>query len=367
MRTEFSGLFLFQRQQLSAAFRLLSVRQLSGQFVCNRTFSAGIFENMHFKEMNLFQKCLRHRKFLRSFSRETDDYIRRNRRMFKILAENLHFFIVFLRRIMSIHPLERFIAATLQGQVKMRTKLRNRRQPSGKLFCDDTGLQRTQTDSANAVHLCDFLQQRNQIGAFKCRSPQIFSVFQVISVRLSDKIHAVGAQMNTGDDYLLKAFFRQPSYLSQHILLLSAPDASTHKWNDTIRAELVAAVLNLDIRARVLRALLHAHFLILPHGADVCHSAGVCSMLLQIRLQNLHDILFMLVSHRQINAVVHSVFLVRLYKAPDRNDNRVRIFVLCPVQHLTALPVCNVGYGTGIYNINVRIGIKRHNFISPIL
>ena len=40
MRTEFSGLFLFQRQQLSAAFRLLSVRQLSGQLVCNRTFSA---------------------------------------------------------------------------------------------------------------------------------------------------------------------------------------------------------------------------------------------------------------------------------------------------------------------------------------
>ena len=173
--------------------------------------------------------------------------------------------------------------------------------------------------------------------------------------------------MNTGDDDLLKAFFRQPSYLSQHILLLSAPDASAHKRNDTIRAELVAAILNLDIRPCVLRALLHTHFLILPHGADVCHGAGVCSMLLQIRLQNLHDILFMLVSHRQINAVVHSVFLARLYKAPDRNDNRVRIFVLCPVQHLTALPVCNVGYGTGIYNINVRIGIKRYNFISPIL
>ena len=77
--------------------------------------------------------------------------------------------------------------------------------------------------------------------------------------------------MNTGDDNLLKAFFRQPSHLSQHILLLSAPDASTHKWNDTIRAELVAAVLDLDERPGSVCILRRGQQLIPLSGRIRCH------------------------------------------------------------------------------------------------
>ena len=45
-------------------------------------------------------------------------------------------------------------------------------------------------------------------------------------------------------------------------------------------------------------------------------------------------------------------------------DHCIRIILLGPVDHLTALSVCHICYRTGIYNIDIRCLFKTDNLVS---
>ena len=60
------------------------------------------------------------------------------------------------------------------------------------------------------------------------------------------EIDAVGSQVDSGKNDLLVTFLRQDLYFLLHILRPAASDAASRIRNNTVAAELVAAVLNFN-------------------------------------------------------------------------------------------------------------------------
>ena len=131
--------------------------------------------------------------------------------------------------------------------MKMRANLGNRRQPRCKLFRNDTRLQRAKPDPFDSVHPGNFPHKVQQISPFHSRPTQIFSAFQIIAVRLINKVHTVGTDMNAGKNDLFIPFPCKPPDFPQNILLLPAAHPSPGIGDDAIGAKLITAILNFDI------------------------------------------------------------------------------------------------------------------------
>ena len=107
------------------------------------------------------------------------------------------------------------------------------------------------------------------------------------------------------------------------------------------------------------------HFLILRRVVDVNHA--LLADTLEIILKNCHQVFFPVIPHHQVNRAVRSDCLrVRLYIAAHRHDNSLRIRFFCLMEHLAALSVRYVCHRAGVYDIDIRPFLKRHNLI-PIL
>ena len=125
--------------------------------------------------------------------------------------------------------------------MKMRTYLGNRRQAIHKFLRNNPGLQRPQPDPLNPVHLSNFTHQIQQISPLHSRPAQILSIFQIITIRLINKIHTIGTDMNTRKHNLLIPLPGKPPDLLQDILLLHVPvfhqqlSATLHLLDDLIQ------------------------------------------------------------------------------------------------------------------------------------
>ena len=117
------------------------------------------------------------------------------------------------------------------------------------LFRHKTRLYRSHTDPLNA---------RNIVNLFK----------KLYKLRLS-LINTVGTHMDTGYYNFLKALCRKVFYLRKDILHITASDPSSGIWYYTIAAELIAAVLNLDISPCVLGKFRESHVLIFVSGVYI--------------------------------------------------------------------------------------------------
>ena len=275
--------------------------------------------------------------------------------------------------------------------MKMRTYLGNRRQAIHKFLRNNPGLQRPQPDPLNPIHLSDFTHQIQQISPLHSRPAQILSIFQIIAIRLINKIHTIGTDMNSRKHNLLIPLPGKPPDLLQDILLLPAAHPPPGIRNDTIGTELITAVLDFDIRPGTLGRspiLLipprKRHFLISLLPGNIHHRrmmkrlhirssiparlSPIPLTLLKKSLQNRQKILLPVIPHSQVNTPVQqSLFLPRLHITPHSNHHRIRVPLLRPMQHLPALPIRNISHSTRIYDIYICFIIKWYNHISAFL
>ena len=189
---------------------------------------------------------------------------------------------------------------------------------------------------------------------------------------------------------MIAGFCKSSDFLF-HLLRLSGTDTPSCIRDHAIAAELIAAVLNFDISTGVLCSMYKLHLFIFFFRIDIdhrsvtqclvrCHTGHLprwCGSLLirrltltlvQISLYDLHQLIFPVISDRQINAVILlDLSLICLHVAAHCHNDRIRILLLGTMQHLSAFPVRYVCYRARIDNINISFLVEINNFISFIL
>ena len=201
--------------------------------------------------------------------------------------------------------------------------------------------------------------------------------------------------MDACQHHLPDPSLRQAFDLPQDLLRSAAPDPAPGKGNDAVGAELVAAVLDLDIGPGMAGGL-QLHVLVLGTEGQILH--GIPSQQLaqagdlldresfplfffsipviffflfipgcQIPVQDLCDLPFLIVADGQIDGRVRQDFIfVRFHVAAHRDDQGVGVHLLCPVEHLTALAVSDIGHGAGIDHIKVRLPVEVYGLVAPL-
>ncbi len=220
-------------KQFPASRYLDCLRYLIRQPIRHRSPPAGIFKNMHLGKGNLPQKLLRLGEFFLTLPRKSHDHIRGERRPVKMLPQQNTFFAIFLWGVMPVHAHQCRLTSALQREMKVRTKGVKVPQRPDKGFCYDSRFQGTQANSGNPGNDIQF---RKQIQQRVC-----------LSLFLS-----IGRQVNPR-----QYDFPVPSpgkflYLPHHRLRIPAADSAPCIGDDTVRAELAAAVLDLDESPRPL-------------------------------------------------------------------------------------------------------------------
>ena len=236
----------------------------------------------------------------------------------------------------------------------MRTDFRKGRELTGKLFGHDPRLQRPQTNPHDPVHFVNLPDQLHQMS-------------------LPVKIDPVGAQVDSRKDNLPVSVLRQVRHLSDDLLHCPAPHASSCVRDDTISTELVAAVLDFDIRPRVISRPGQMKRLILLRPPDLFHlsytrmlpaSFGALTL---IFLENPDKILFVIISEHNIDARIHFFSILRLDITSGSHNHRIRVHLPGAMKHLAGFPVRNIGHGTGVDHIDIRSLPKGNDLISCLL
>lgn len=114
--------------------------------------------------------------------------------------------------------------------------------------------------------------------------------------------------MDTGkNDLLISALCQFPG-LSLHIPDLPAPDPSPGIGNDTVTAELIAAVLDFQKGPGMLACSFQMEFFILLLSVIDVNAAVLDTMLLLIFADQSEQILFAVISDQNIDSVVLAAF-----------------------------------------------------------
>ncbi len=270
--------------------------------------------------------------------------------------------------------------------MEMGAELRKRRQPPCSLCGDDPRLQRPQSDPFQPAYLMNpFCQLRQPaVPIISGLQPSLlsFSFRACHTLRFLSalpEINPVGTDVDTREHHFPVTGFYKSPHLFQDILHSAAPDPSPGIGNGAVRAELVAAVLNLDIGPGMPGCAFQPHLFILIGMADIRHRRSMQRLVplpllisslpfLQIFRQNGRDILLPVVADGQVDGriLLHRI-PARLHVAAHRHHHRVRIELPGPVQHLPALPVGNVGDRTCVHDIDIGSFIKCHNAKSFFL
>ena len=170
--------------------------------------------------------------------------------------------------------------------------------------------------------------------------------------------------MDAGQDHLLIARGCQLPHLGYNLIRSAAADASAGVWDNAVAAELVAAILNLQKGSGMIRNLVDGKALILMSLADFDHMAAV-TLIFEIFFQDRNQILLFIVSDDDIYCQIRLQLLCcRLDIAASRNHHGIRILLLSPVQHLSGLAVRDIGYGTGVDNVDIGLFVEGHDLVS---
>ena len=217
-------------------------------------------------------------------------------------------------------------------------------------FRHDSRLQRPQPHPLDSG---DFIQPLHEVH--QAALPVIFLLF---------KIQAVGRKMDARENNLPVSLIGQGPGLLHDVLRLSAAHSSPGIGDNAVAAELIASVLNLQERSRMLRRMADVHILELPGLSDVDNIRELfpgCKILLQA----FHQVLLPVISDDDIHGVILREGLPRrLHIAPGCHHGRLRVQFLCPVQHLSGLLVRNIRHGAGIDDIDIRLLRKVHDLIA---
>ena len=81
-----------------------------------------------------------------------------------------------------------------------------------------------------------------------------------------------------------------------------------------------------------------------------------------------NQLMLFIVPDHDVDRLIHEgLRLLGLHIAPGSHNDRIRILLLRPVQHLSGFAVRHVGHRTGIDDVDIRILRERHDLISRLL
>ena len=250
-----------------------------------------------------------------------------------------------------------------------------------KALCHDPGFQRTQADPFQAFHCIQLCKQAQQGIARPVRVKRDSSRQAVLPVPLllftvCGKVQPVGTHMDARQDDLTDTSRDQSPDLAQDLALRPAADTAARKGDDAVTAELVAAVLNLDIGTGMSGAC-QMHVLkrgragkVFPEGWLGSLFSGrllqTVSFLEEIH-EDLSDLRLFVVADHEIDGIIRlHPGRVCLHITADCNHDGLRILFFGPVKHLTAFPVRDVGHSACIDHVNVRLLLEGH-FLKPLV
>ena len=142
--------------------------------------------------------------------------------------------------------------------------------------------------------------------------------------------------MDSCKDHFLIPFFRKCTDLLQHTFNIPASDTASCIGNDTVRTELIASVLNLDICPYMFCCMINGKFLILFCLIDLDHMGTMARFVFRIFGQCLHNIDLLVISQNKINGFVFFQFLATgLYITARCHHDRFRIHFFGFVEHLS--------------------------------
>ena len=178
-----------------------------------------------------------------------------------------------------------------------------------KFLCDDSRLQRPQTNPFDPFHFMNRKNQRQK--AFSCIDP-------------------VRAQMDSGKNHFLITICRQRLHFLYNTFQRTASHTASRIRNNTIGTELITSILHLQICPRMFRSLIQRKLLIFLGLIDI---NDFSFQLRIIRFQNLYNIMLPVISHNDINTLVH-LLLLRLDITSCCHNNGIGIHLSRPVEHL---------------------------------
>ena len=356
------------------------LRDLVRHFVRHGSAPPGIAEDMDLVEADPLQEGAGLLEFLLRLAGEAHDHIGRDGRPVIVAAQKVNAPGVLHRRVVAVHAAQGRVASALQGEMEVGADLVQGGELPDEALRHDPGLQRAHADPLQPPDGTEPAQERQEGFA----RPERVKPDRAVRT----EIEAVGAHMDPGQHDLPDAACDQVSHLLQDILRLPAADAAARVGDDAVAAELVAAVLDLDVGPGVSRVrqphgfILRRRGQVLPpgglalrHGLRLlrCPLSGssraagsaLCpaghSLLPpgQISCQDVPDLRLAVVADHQIDRFVplHPV-RVGLHIAAHGDDHRVRVLLFGPVQHLAALAVRNVGHRAGVDHIDIRPLVK---------
>ena len=169
--------------------------------------------------------------------------------------------------------------------------------------------------------------------------------------------------MDAGQHHLLIAVCRQSADFLEDVFHAPAADPPSGIRDDTVAAELVASVLDLHVGPGMPGRTAQAQALIFFFMGQVPDMSR--GMLFLPGPQDLRKVLLLIVSNQDIHrAVLKKLLSGRLHVAAGRRHHRVRVHLLCPVQHLPGFAVRNIGHAAGIDDIQVGFFPEGNDLIS---
>ena len=179
--------------------------------------------------------------------------------------------------------------------------------------------------------------------------------------------------MDTGQHNLLAAAPGEHAHFIQHIVHCPAPHPSTGKRNNTVCAELIAAILYLDIRPCACFRAANLEILIFFCMIDVnlvreCLCILFFPAVLLILSEHGEQLSFPVIAEHDVNRrILLGRAVRRLHVAAGRHDNCIRIHLACPVQHLSGFAVGDIRHRARIDHIDICPRLKWHNLIPCFL
>ena len=181
---------------------------------------------MHLRKAHALDKRETLLKVALRLGRKAANEVGRDRRVRERLADERDLRSVLRGCIVAVHAFEHRVAAALERQVELRTKPIEPFERAEQLFVDDADLERTQSDAD-----VDVFERGDEFGK---RRTDVLAVRRQVDARQHDLAAARGDRLALGDAIGKGA----------------RAAAAAQVRNEAIRTEVVAAVLNLDVRPR---------------------------------------------------------------------------------------------------------------------
>src|SRR5690606_26306551 len=184
-------------------------------------------------------------------------------------------------------------------------------------------------------------------------------------VHLAFKVHAVGTQVNAGQNDLLIPRLSEESHLLHYVLRTTAAVAASGPRDLAKGAELVAPVLDLEHGPGAALEREHRQFLELPYLENLVHDGAHGPLRPADLFHQVDDLAAPVRAYDDVHAgngchLVGSVLRITTH----RDDNGRRIAFYRAPNHLTRLPRAHIRHAAGVDDVHLGILVEGNDLIA---